>query len=297
MEDGKIPRGSYLIIENLDRLSREHIQPALLLVLHLLQAGIRVVQLSPIEMVFDDKSDTLPVMMMMMELSRGHNESAIKSERVGAAWAEKKKAARAGLPQPAKKQNRVNGMAVMTHCLPAWVEEQNGKLELIPARAAVIKRIFELAADGYGSKSTSTLLIREKIEAFGSAGHWNGSYIRAILKDKRAAGEFQPRRKHGREKDGDPIPNYFPACVTEDQWFAARAGAAQRRKTRGRIGVYVNVFAGLLKDARGGGSYYARSQFPSHGRGEKRRVLINTAATEGARRAVLSPSILLKKPY
>jgi hypothetical protein len=36
-------------------------------------------------MVFDDKSDTLPVMMMMMELSRGHGESAMKSERIGKA--------------------------------------------------------------------------------------------------------------------------------------------------------------------------------------------------------------------
>src|SRR5437870_4316442 len=39
VQRGRVPRGSYLIVENLDRLSREHIQPALLLVLNLLQAG------------------------------------------------------------------------------------------------------------------------------------------------------------------------------------------------------------------------------------------------------------------
>jgi DNA invertase Pin-like site-specific DNA recombinase len=87
VEAGKVPRLSYLILENLGRLSREHIQPALLLALNLLQAGVRIVQLKPSEMVFDDKSDTMPVMMMMMELSRGRGESAIKSERVGDAWA------------------------------------------------------------------------------------------------------------------------------------------------------------------------------------------------------------------
>src|SRR5262245_2059893 len=87
VETGKIPRGSYLVIENLDRLSREHIQPALLLALNLLQSGIRIVQLKPTEMVFDDRSDTMPVMMMMMELSRGHGESKMKSDRVSAAWA------------------------------------------------------------------------------------------------------------------------------------------------------------------------------------------------------------------
>src|SRR5262249_45991356 len=67
VEQGKVPRGSFLVIENLDRLSREHIQPALLLALNLLQAGVRLVQLKPAVMVFDDKSDTLPVMMMMLE--------------------------------------------------------------------------------------------------------------------------------------------------------------------------------------------------------------------------------------
>src|SRR5262245_48878217 len=37
VEDGRVPRGSFLVIENLDRLSREHVQPALLLALNLLQ--------------------------------------------------------------------------------------------------------------------------------------------------------------------------------------------------------------------------------------------------------------------
>src|SRR5687768_3108579 len=37
VEQGRVPRGSYLIVENLDRLSREDIQPALMLFLGLLQ--------------------------------------------------------------------------------------------------------------------------------------------------------------------------------------------------------------------------------------------------------------------
>jgi hypothetical protein len=130
-------RGSFLIIENLDRLSREHIQPALLLALNLLQAGIRVVQLSPAEMVFDDQSDTMPVMMMMVELSRGHGESAIKSVRCGMAWVQKRSLAR-------------EDGEVMTRQLPAWVEERGDKLHLIPTRATVVKRIFRWPRDDPG---------------------------------------------------------------------------------------------------------------------------------------------------
>ena len=157
VEDGKVPRGSYLVIEHLDRLSREHIQPALLLALNLLQAGVRIVQLKPAEMVFDDNSDTLPVMMMMMELSRGHGESAIKSERVGAAWAEKKKAAR-------------DSGEILTRRLPAWVEERGGELYLIPDRAAVVKNIFDLAASGYGCHAIVAKLNKDKVPRWAFLG-------------------------------------------------------------------------------------------------------------------------------
>jgi DNA invertase Pin-like site-specific DNA recombinase len=275
VESGKVLRGSYLVLENLDRLSREHIQPALLLALNLLQAGVRIVQLKPAEMVFDDKSDTLPVMMMMMELSRGHGESAMKSERVGAAWEAKRKRA------------RENG-EILTRNLPAWIEEKDGKFELIPERAAVVKRIFALAAAGYGNKLIVRRFIAEGVPPFGKfkinpgrsrsqfAGKWVRSYLQTILADRRAVGEFQPRGKNGKP-DGDPIPNYFPAVVTEEEFHASRAGAAIRRLRPGRVSHYINLFSGLLLHARDGGTYYCRTL----GKKDKnRRVLINAWAQE-----------------
>src|SRR5262249_24014363 len=53
VEEKDIRRGSYLILESLDRLTREDILPALELCLGLLRKGIRLVQLSPVEMVYD----------------------------------------------------------------------------------------------------------------------------------------------------------------------------------------------------------------------------------------------------
>jgi DNA invertase Pin-like site-specific DNA recombinase len=264
VEAGKVPRGSYLILENLDRLSREHIQPALLLALNLLQAGVRIVQLKPAEMVFDDKSDTLPVMMMMMELSRGHGESAIKSERVGAAWAERKRRAR-------------DDGEVLTHRLPAWIEELKGRLCLISERAAVVKRIFALATAGYGHEAIVKKLTAEQMPAFGDSGRWSRSYVALILKDRRALGELQPRKRDGRA-DGAAIPNYFPAVITEDVWDAARAGAARRKQATGRSTKHVDVFAGLVRNAREGDNYYCATRTDG---GKHQRVLINTDSAEG----------------
>lgn len=265
VEDGKVPRGSFLVIENLDRLSREHIQPAVILALNLLQAGVRIVQLKPSEIVFDDKSDMMPIMQMMMELSRGHSESAIKSERVGDAWAKKRARARNGEKH------------ILTRRLPAWVKLVDGKPELIEAHAAAVRRIYQLASDGYGLTAIIRALIADKVQPFGASGRWARSYVGLLLRDRRALGEFQPCRRDG-TPDGAVIPGYFPAVVSEEQWYAARAGAAERKKKAGRVGKHINIFSGLIHNARDGDSYIAVTRVDGQ---KSHRVLLNSRSMNG----------------
>jgi DNA invertase Pin-like site-specific DNA recombinase len=288
VEAGKVPRGSYLVIENLDRLSREHIQPALLLALNLLQNGIRIVQLKPVEMVFDDKSDTMPVMMMMMELSRGHGESAIKSERNGACWRNKRAAARARQKQPPRrKDGRVS--TSITDRLPLWVEERGGKRVEIPERGAVVRRIFQMTAAGYGLASVVKTLTRENVPPFRAGGTWNRGYVGLILRDRRALGEWQPCSAD--KPDGDVIKDYYPRVVTEEQWAAARAAAKQRKTCPGRIGRHVNLFAGILRNARDHDTYYIFDKDPAN----TRRVLVNLSGAEGRTKYETFPADLFEK--
>jgi DNA invertase Pin-like site-specific DNA recombinase len=314
VEQGRVPRGSYLVIENLDRLSREHIRPALTLLLNLIDAGVRVVQLKPAVTVFDDDVDPYLLMMAIMELSRGHSESAMKSERNGKAWAERKRKAREG--------------GVLTRRLPAWVEERGGKLVPVPGRAAVVKRIFALAAAGYGSAGIVRKLTGEGVAPFGASDHWTRTYVSMILGDRRALGELQPRRHPDGEPDGPVIPNYYPAVVGEREWNAAQGVAARVRRTpRGRAWTaeeerlalelpvreaarrlrrspvairvhkcamarrgqepprpapqrHVNVFAGLLKDPHDGGAFYVATRSSRH-YGTRWRVLLNHASADG----------------
>jgi DNA invertase Pin-like site-specific DNA recombinase len=264
VEGGKVPRGSHLLIENLDRLSREDEVPACHLLTGILVAGVNVVQLSPYEMLLTEKSNGWELMRAVMELSRGHGESAIKSQRVGQAWEAKRARAR-------------EGGELLTHKLPAWVREDGGRLALVAERAAAVRRVFALSAAGYGNCGIVRRLSAEGVPAFGKSGRWAKSYVSLILADRRAVGEFQPRRRDG-TPEGDPIPNYLPAVVSEHEWLAARAGASQRRKRRGRVSACPNVFAGLLRHARDGDSYFAVT---NHGRSAARRVLVNLAGHEG----------------
>jgi DNA invertase Pin-like site-specific DNA recombinase len=318
VESGKVPRGSYLIIENLDRLSREHERAALRLWLDILDSGVNIVQLTPETIFRHEKSDMTDIIRAIIELSRGHSESAMKSERVGKAWRQKKTEARNGV--------------IATKNLPAWIEERGGKLVKNPAAAAAIVRIFTLSASGYGYRAMVGQLEKEGIAAFARSGHWTRSYIHRILSDRRVLGEYQPRIKRTGKADGDAIANYFPAIVTEEQWLATRPGLAPGRRTvrtlkrltaqkreevvrllqegkgvqtiakalmidrqqvyrvrhaldkktgkaqESKPRTFVNLFADLLKNARDGKSYLATTRDDEGG---NRRVLINYSALEG----------------
>src|SRR5712691_3139965 len=83
VNQGKVPKGSYLVIENLDRLSREEERAALRLWMDILDAGVSIVQLTPETVFRYEKSDLTDIIRAIIELSRGHSESARKSERNG----------------------------------------------------------------------------------------------------------------------------------------------------------------------------------------------------------------------
>jgi DNA invertase Pin-like site-specific DNA recombinase len=280
----RIPRGAYLVIENLDRLSRDDIVPAVHLVTGILLAGVRVVQLKPAETILTEHSDGYAVMMMVVELYRGHGESANKSNRVGGAWQEKRDRARRGDCQQSTKRMEKDDR-FLTRRLPAWCRAEGGKPVAIPERAEVVNRIFELAKHEGHAKIVQRLTA-ERVAAFGPAGHWTRSYVANILCDRRALGQFQPHkgRRRKRRADGRPIEGYFPAVVTQQAFDDAKDGADERRKKPGRVGSHVNVFAGLIHDAVGGGSYYAATRTEA---GRQYRVLVNTEAAEG-RRTMLS---------
>ena len=52
-----VPRGSYLVVENLDRLSREDEVPATHLLTSILMQGVEVVQLLLAELILTGKSE------------------------------------------------------------------------------------------------------------------------------------------------------------------------------------------------------------------------------------------------
>jgi DNA invertase Pin-like site-specific DNA recombinase len=245
---GHIPKGSYLIVENLDRLTREDPAESIPMVLDLTKAGIQVVQLSPVEVVYGGKMDPSRLMAMLWELHRGHAESARKAELSGQAWAEKKRLAREyGTPR---------GRAV-----PHWLELADGKYRVKPDARRAIKRIFRLAAEGLSTKSIACRLNADGTPPIGKSGRWVRSYVNLILHSRSVLGEYQPRLGRAqREMDGDPIPNYYPAVVTEAEWATAHASIGRLTRPGRRAPKSRHVLSGLLTDALDGCPMYLHTQ-------------------------------------
>src|SRR5262245_28451290 len=265
-ERGLVPPGDCLLIENWDRLSRQNVWAAVGLINDLRQLGIHVGRLDRMKLLRCDSTDPGDFFEAAVELMRGHSESAAKSMRNGAAWRRKRAAARA------------RG-AVITRRLPAWLEESAGRLRPRPGPVAAVRRVFALAAAGYGQEAIVKRLQDEGVPPFGDTGRWTRSYVGKLLRDRRLLGEFQPR-KADRSPDGPPLPAYYPAVIEEREWYAAREGAAQRRVKRGPLGTHVNLFSGLLH-AAGGGAYHVTLALPGGGRGDGQRVRTNCAGREG----------------
>jgi DNA invertase Pin-like site-specific DNA recombinase len=241
IKKGMVAAGSILLVENLDRLSRQTPMRAFNMICGIIAGGVEI-QTREERLTAD--SEMPVVMMAVITLCRGHSESAAKSVRITEAW----KTRRAGLATK----------PITGHC-PAWLRLENGKWKIIEQAAATIKRIFTMAAGGQGALAISKRLNKEKVSPIGKLNHWSNSYTRTILNSKSTIGEYQPYtgvNYASRKPHGLPIPNYSPSIITDDLYYQAQAGKKARTRCRGRRGDDAlgasNLFQGLLIDARDG---------------------------------------------
>ena len=235
---GEIQPGTTLIVESLDRLSREHVRAALAQFLLLLQAGINIHTLQSKKTYTHDSSDDMDLFGSILEMSRSHRESLWKSERILESWEQKQREARNGVP--------------LGKTRPAWldVEYANGSTEkpsndpkAIPvkfirneARIAIIKKIFQYTLDGYGRNVVARMLNAEGIPAFRTTTGWGPSTIDQILKNEAVLGLYQPYTKG---TDGKRVPRgepfmYYPPIIDKDTFESARAATSGRAHTKAR---------------------------------------------------------------
>lgn len=219
VEKGQIARGSYLIVESLDRISREEVNRALSLLLNLIEAGIRVVQLSPSEVIYQAGASPTQLIIAIIELSRGNSESEMKSVRGKAAWQSKL--------QQAREQKKP-----LTARCPGWLQRVGSGFVVVEERAVVVRRVFQMAGDGYGMFSICDRLTADGVVPFDSSRRWNVPTLNRWLRSKAAIGHFQPQLKG--KPNGDSIEGYFPRIISDELFYRVQSGLDERKLYAGR---------------------------------------------------------------
>jgi len=257
VEDGMIAPGSFLLVEDFDRLSRMNPWEALPVFQEIINNGITVVTLK------DERAWTreglrehpFQIMETLLAMYNGHQESVKKSLRLAAVHEGKRKALLAGgsLHKPYK-----HG--------PAWIRwnADTKAFELVEERAAVVRRIFALADEGKHPDTIARTLNAENVPTWATskrvAAFWRGTYVRKVLINPAAAGTLVMHRsgedektRARRDKVEGTIKGFYPAAVSEELFERL----AERRKSAAPRGRHAgdkitSLFSGLGKCAKCG---------------------------------------------
>ena len=230
VDKGYVPKGSYLLIENIDRLSRDDILEAQTLFQQLILSGINLVTLSNGETYSRERlrKDPHAILYIVLEQIRANQESVRKAQLIGDAKARKKKRlAEHGLE--GKPYTRVT---------PAWLtwSDEEKSYKPIPERAAIVKEMFERMDAGDGLTRIARDLNERGVPTWTQPGkrktadHWRTSYIRKVLTSTAPIGTFTPHTtrhdentRSRKDEAMDPIPNVFPAAVDAETYWCQSA--------------------------------------------------------------------------
>lgn len=244
VESGQVPSGSYLVLENLDRLSREGFGQALKKIIYRLwDHGVILQTLSPEESYPPGCEDDPKFIGLWMYLNRAHEESVRKSERVREAR------------QAARKRAHDEGTILTARC-PAWLRVVDGRFVVMPAAAKTIQSIFDAKLAGVGVRQIAHRLNTQRGWWKPPEG-WRNSYIRKILGTNAVIGCYQPytirwvtedgEEVRLREPIGDAIPEYYPRIIDDSVFYAVQEQLDANKGKGGQTGKASNLFKHLVK--------------------------------------------------
>lgn len=260
-KDGLFNNGAVLVVENLDRLTRQGYEEAIDLLRALTTSGVTVATWHDNQTYeAGQRIDMMKVMSIILKAELAREESEKKSIRIRASWTKKIEAAMAG------------DRRAMTKILPAWLRRDDVTMEMvvIPHRAAVVNEIFDWYIEGRGLPWIVKQLNerREGSWAYGIKDRgqgWNTAYLHKILTNRAVTGEFEPmsrpRSVMYEMTKGIVIPDYFPQVIPHEKFNRVQQLRAMRAKWGGSATKSMNnLLSGIAKCAHCGSSMYYISE-------------------------------------
>ena len=230
-EAGQIPPGAVLVVEDLDRFSRETASHAeeLLLALFKQELALGIVR---DDVVVDRSRYDADLGLRVMLLTRrdaAHDYSRKLSGRISDVWKRR---------QRDWTENRKPYLGKGSR--PEWLTDDGNKFEEIEKAVALVQRIFNLCAEeNMGGTQIAEVLNADGIKPAKSDAYGPTRILR-ILHDRRVLGEKE-------WPDGSVSCDYFPRIIDQSLWNKCQKAIDQRHDNKGRHGrgeVVANLFQG-----------------------------------------------------
>ncbi|WP_433989544.1 hypothetical protein SuNHUV7_01320 (plasmid) [Pseudoseohaeicola sp. NH-UV-7] len=209
VDTGAVPEGAVLIVESLDRISRDKYRRARNLLESIVDAGVDVVTLNPERRYTKEHldDDMMTGIEIILTFKRANEESEIKSIRVKDGWQKNLAKVKAG--------ERKRSSAV-----PAWVklvgDMDDGHFEIVEDQAAITRELYQRYADGETVWSIAKGFRDRGIKTPRGKEFASGNIYR-LVKSKAPFGILELGK--GTKNDRtvfDQIDEYFPRIVDED---------------------------------------------------------------------------------
>lgn len=233
--NGDLGQGDIILVEVIDRMSRERVMKAWDQLRVFTNAGVTIITVADgsklNEVTFEEQWTRM--IDPLAKMAGAHDQSKIKQDRGNDVW----------------ERRRSTGVT-MTTAFPGWLEKKTAKP--IPERVATVHQIFDLYLSGYGAGVIAKKLNAVPVSAWGNGRKdtysiWSSATVAKVLNARAVMGEYQPRSAG--QIVGPAVSDYFPEIIDPETFFKAQAlmksrafgGNGSGRKAEGAA----NIFRGL----------------------------------------------------
>lgn len=223
VEEGRIPQGSVLVVEGLDRLSRAEPIQAQAQLAQIVNAGITVVTASDGKKYSREhlKANPMDLVYSLLVMIRAHEESDTKSKRVTAAIRKQCEGWIAGTYRGLIRNGKD----------PVWLSLVDGVWQEIPERVAAVRESLRLYLMGYGATKIIERLMEQQLSL--SGGGPQSLQIYRLVKQRALIGE----KELTIGAEAYQLPGYYPPLLSQAEWDnlqLANSGRG-RRKAKGPV--------------------------------------------------------------
>lgn len=242
--DGEFPRGTVIVVEEIDRLSRQKARITKRWIEDICDAGYQIatVKGDRIYNAANLDANLLPILEILLKAEAAHDYVERLSHRVKRSYDTRlTKAREDGSP--------------ITTVAPMWLRLVDGKRwEGITERTRIVREIYELAAAGHSPWSIARAF-NERGEKSFRGGKWERTAVVKILNHRAVEGDRVVGEGKASKPTGEVLIGYYGEPVVPADLVAdARAMLERRTRTPSRgIGQVNNLFGHKLQCGACGG--------------------------------------------